>query len=86
MRPGARQPEIVGRQCYKRAMTDPCRECRDGLEHCHGTVIHHASSGRVECTEFCVTPDGLHSFSIDCDAVGCTCVETVVVTRDVQAS
>ena len=27
-----------------------CRECRDDLEHCHGTVIHHALSGDVEAS------------------------------------
>lgn len=26
-------------------------------------------------------PDGLHSFSIDCEAVGCACAETLEVTR-----
>jgi hypothetical protein len=54
-------------------MSSVCRECRDGLEHCHGTVVHHASS-YVECTDDCASPDGLHSFSIDCEAVGCACV------------
>jgi len=57
--------------------TDPpmgCRDCRAGWEQCHGTVIHH-SGHRSECTEDdCPSPDGLpHYFSIDCEAVGCTC-------------
>jgi len=44
-----------------------------GLEHCHGTVIHHAWY-RAECTEDdCVTPEVVHAFSVDCDALGCTC-------------
>ncbi len=44
-----------------------------GLEHCHGTVVHHAW-GRAECTEpDCDTPEVLHVFSIDCDSVGCMC-------------
>jgi hypothetical protein len=54
-------------------MSIQCRECRTGLEHCHGTVIHHARY-RSECTEDnCVTPDVAHAFRIDCEAIGCTC-------------
>ena len=53
-------------------MSDVCRECREDLEHCHGTVVHHASFA-IECTDDCATPDGLHSFSIDCEAIGCVC-------------
>jgi hypothetical protein len=54
-------------------MSFQCRECRTGLEHCHGTVIHHVRF-RVECTEDgCATPEILHSFSIDCEAIGCEC-------------
>ncbi len=50
-----------------------CRDCLAGLEHCHGTVIHHASA-RAECTEAgCETPEVVHAFSIDCDSAGCTC-------------
>ncbi|HTH87070.1 hypothetical protein [Mycobacterium sp.] len=53
--------------------TNPCRECLAGLQHCHGTVIHHAWY-RAECTEDdCVTPEVVHAFSVDCDALGCTC-------------
>jgi hypothetical protein len=60
-------------------MDGVCRECREGLEHCHGTVIHHAVSA-IECTEDCATPDGLHAFSIDCEAVGCACAVTVAAS------
>ncbi len=43
------------------------------VEHCHGTVIHHATE-RSECTEAdCETPEVVHAFTIDCDAIGCTC-------------
>jgi hypothetical protein len=59
-------------------MSSACRECRDGLDHCHGTVVHHIRFG-VECTDDCATPDAVHAFSIDCDAVGCTCAVTVGV-------
>jgi hypothetical protein len=65
------------------AVPDPalgCRDCRAGWEHCHGTVIHH-SRHRSECTEDdCPSPDGLpHHFSIDCEAVGCTCGQAVAL-------
>jgi hypothetical protein len=54
-------------------MSSQCRECRAGLDHCHGTVIHHART-HSECTEDgCETPEVLHAFRIDCDAVGCRC-------------
>jgi hypothetical protein len=59
-------------------MSTECRGCLAGLEHCHGTVIHHAAYG-TECTEDgCVTPEVMHAFSVDCEALGCAC--------DVQAS
>jgi hypothetical protein len=57
-------------------MSSVCRECRDDLEHCHGTVIIHALSA-VECTDDCATPESVHAFRIDCDAVGCVCTVTV---------
>jgi hypothetical protein len=48
-----------------------------GVEHCHGTVIRHAWH-LVECTEDgCETPEVVHAFSIDCDAIGCTCDVTI---------
>ena len=54
-------------------MSSECRDCLAGLEHCHGTVIRHASD-RAECTEEgCETPELVHALRIDCDAVGCTC-------------
>jgi hypothetical protein len=60
-------------------MTIQCRECGAGLEHCHGTVIHHARY-RSECTEDgCTTPEVLHVFSIDCETVGCACGVTIAI-------
>lgn len=55
-------------------MSLQCRYCRDGWEHCHGTVVIHAQ-GRAECTEDgCDGPGFIaHVLRIDCDAVGCTC-------------
>lgn len=55
-------------------MTNECRECRAGLEHCHGTVIVHAEA-TAECTEpDCDRSEIVHSLRIDCSAVGCGCV------------
>ncbi|KHO20079.1 hypothetical protein [Mycolicibacterium setense] len=54
-------------------MTIQCRECAAGLEHCHGTVIIHVQY-RAECTDDgCTTPEAAHSFTVDCQAVGCPC-------------
>jgi hypothetical protein len=62
-------------------MSNQCRDCLAGLAHCHGTVIHHASD-RVECTEErCETPEVVHAFSVDCDAIGCTCAVAVSAHR-----
>ncbi|HZU47491.1 MAG TPA: hypothetical protein VFA16_09630 [Mycobacterium sp.] len=57
-------------------MSTTCRDCRAGLDHCHGTVIRH-SLRRSECTEDgCTSPELLpHDFVVDCDAVGCACGE-----------
>jgi hypothetical protein len=60
-------------------MSFGCRECRAGLEHCHGTVIHH-SGRRSECTDDCYSPERVpHAFSIDCDAVDCRCGQPVTI-------
>ncbi|EHI13697.1 hypothetical protein [Mycolicibacterium thermoresistibile] len=59
-------------------MSGECRECRAGLQHCHGTVIHHVRY-RSECTEDgCDTPDALHTFVVDCESVGCVCSRSEV--------
>jgi hypothetical protein len=57
-------------------MSADCRDCRAGLEHCHGTIIRHWLR-RSECTDpGCVSPELLpHTFVIDCDAVGCGCTD-----------
>ncbi|MCX2933481.1 hypothetical protein ORI20_24720 [Mycobacterium sp. CVI_P3] len=57
-------------------MVRSCRECAAGLGHCHGTLIRHALH-RAECTEDgCDTPELVfHTFVIDCETVGCTCVQ-----------
>jgi hypothetical protein len=60
-------------------MPNPCHECRDGLEHCHGTVILHARFG-AECTEpDCTEPELAHTFRLDCDAIGCNCAVTTAL-------
>jgi hypothetical protein len=59
--------------------TAECRACRDGLQHCHGTVIRH-SGRRAECTEDgCVTPEAMHTFTVDCDSIGCSCGEVAAL-------
>ena len=48
-----------------------------GLQHCHGTVIHHLRR-RSECTEVdCETPEAVHAFAVDCETTGCACAEEV---------
>ncbi|MBS1692677.1 MAG: hypothetical protein JST91_10695 [Actinobacteria bacterium] len=60
-------------------MSSSCRQCAAGLDHCHGTVVHHVRS-RPECTEDgCESPESPHSFSVDCEAVGCSCGRAVAV-------
>lgn len=52
-----------------------CRDCRAGLEHCHGTLIHHVQQA-AECTEDGCPGEVLpHSFALDCEAVGCRCAQ-----------
>jgi len=55
-------------------MGSQCRDCRDGWEHCHGTLIVHGHL-RAECTDDeCPAPVRLmHQFVVDCEAVGCVC-------------
>ena len=63
-------------------MSADCRDCREGLDHCHGTIIRHTPFwGRPECTEAdCASPELVpHAFIIDCDAVGCRCFESVAL-------
>ena len=61
-------------------MTNQCRACRSGLEHCHGALIHHAYR-RAECTEDgCIVADSVHEIHLDCSAIGCVCDETLTVS------
>jgi hypothetical protein len=65
-------------------MSADCRDCRAGLDHCHGTIIRHSGGrfwGRSECTEpDCFAPELLpHTFVIDCDSIGCGCAETIAL-------
>ncbi|MDI3313178.1 MAG: hypothetical protein QJR12_02485 [Mycobacterium sp.] len=58
-------------------MGNSCRDCRAGVDHCHGTLIRHLLRG-PECTDDgCANPRLTpHTFSIDCEAVGCGCADT----------
>ncbi|MGV0837674.1 hypothetical protein [Mycolicibacterium thermoresistibile] len=61
-------------------MSEQCRECRAGLQHCHGTVIHHIRF-RSECTQDgCETPEALHTFVVDCESVGCECGQSTALS------
>lgn len=43
------------------------------MDHCHGSLIHHAYQA-TECTEDGCPGEVLpHSFAVDCEAVGCRC-------------
>ena len=71
-------------------MSAECRDCRAGLDHCHGTIIRHSLGrfwGRSECTEpECATPELVpHAFVVDCDAVGCVCAESIAQTPEPSA-
>ncbi|MCV7258905.1 hypothetical protein [Mycobacterium shimoidei] len=57
-----------------------CRDCRAGLEHCHGTLIRHWAR-RAECTEDgCTSPELMaHAFVVDCDVAGCQCAEPIAL-------
>jgi len=60
-------------------MSSQCRDCRDGLQHCHGALVHHVRFGQ-ECTEAdCTSPEVGHAFSIDCAAIGCSCARSGAV-------
>src|SRR6202012_4626452 len=81
--PGRGFPGFGDDRCYERLMSAECRDCRAGLDHCHGTIIRHALH-RSECTEVdCVSPELVsHTFVVDCDAVGCECAESVASVID----
>lgn len=51
-----------------------CPECRQDLEHCHGTAIEHCD-GSADCSDDpdCQRPGELHLFLISCAEVGCDC-------------
>src|SRR6185503_16718618 len=64
----ARHTPFVAARCYEQPMSSECRACATGLQHCHGTVIHHAQH-RSECThDDCETPEVAHGFAVDCAA------------------
>ncbi|WP_293051370.1 hypothetical protein [Mycobacterium sp.] len=61
-------------------MNTGCRDCRAGLEHCHGTLIRHPLR-HSECTECgCPAPEWLpHACVIDCAAIDCGCFDASAV-------
>ncbi len=61
-------------------MTMMCADCRNDLDHCHGTLVVHRE-GFLECTVFgCTGYDrGRHELVSDCQLIdsGCDCHEQV---------
>lgn len=59
-------------------MTQVCTDCAAEFDHCHGTLIIHAT-GPADCTQpGCADLDGVrHDLLIDCRSIagGCRCVE-----------
>ncbi len=59
-----------------------CVYCREGLEHCHGTLVVHPI-GPAECSELsCAVPElYCHDLVVDCCAIegGCGCVRLAAV-------
>ena len=51
-----------------------CPECRQDLEHCHGTAIERCD-GSADCSDDpdCQVPGEVHLFLITCAEVGCGC-------------
>ena len=62
-----------------------CPECRQDLEHCHGTAIEHCD-GSADCSDDpdCQLPGELHLFLISCAEVGCDCGPAQVVGAPVK--
>jgi len=60
-----------------------CPECRQDLEHCHGTAIEHCD-GSADCSDDpnCQLPGELHLFLISCAEVGCDCGPAEVVAAE----
>lgn len=61
-------------------ISDLCPDCRQDLEHCHGTAIVHADAS-ADCSDGpdCALPAALHLFAISCAEVDCDCLPGPVV-------
>jgi hypothetical protein len=56
-----------------------CRWCNDDLEHCHASLVTHAS-GDVHCMSAeCTTPPELHHMIVDCGEFACGCAGAVML-------
>jgi hypothetical protein len=55
--------------------SDQCPDCREDLEHCHGTAIVHVD-GAADCSDDpgCRRPATLHLFMISCADTDCDCL------------
>lgn len=63
-------------------MSTPCTHCTTGVDHCHGTLVVHAT-GPADCTQpDCTdTDEARHDLRIDCGSVmgGCDCARLAQV-------
>ena len=69
-------------------ITNECPDCREDLEHCHGTAIVHVD-GLADCSDDpgCRLPAPLHLFVISCAEVACDCLpDTVPAAAQARAS
>ncbi|MBO0839380.1 MAG: hypothetical protein J2O49_00945 [Sciscionella sp.] len=65
------------------ATVTACADCAAGLEHCHGSLIEHAT-GALECTEpGCVEVDpARHALRLCCaELTDCGCGEPATAHR-----
>lgn len=67
------------------AISETCPECRQDLEHCHGTAIEHCD-GSADCSDDpdCQLPGELHLFLISCAEVGCDCAPAEVAAAELS--
>jgi hypothetical protein len=63
-----------------------CRWCNDDIEHCHESLVLHAS-GDAQCIDAgCSVPTEAHHMLIACADFGCRCANTGSDTAKVAES
>jgi hypothetical protein len=53
-----------------------CRWCNDDLEHCHESLVVHASGGSHCIEAACEVPTEAHHTMLGCAEFGCACAVT----------